>query len=173
MTKATDKATAKGAQAAKANTAADQAPEVPGSAPQEGAEAEQGAETDDPVNGEEMRFDHFPPESVDKYRSTFFKFDTDGATIDVKYIRRWAKGEREGLEHACIECEQHPSGAPVLLPGNLQLWEAFGAMEANKMNFDLARFRITRDYAKMDPKDPNGKPKFVHFVIGCNIPIPE
>lgn len=108
---------------------------------------------------------HFEPIGMDRdpYQQSFFRFDADGATIDCKYLRRYAKGEHERVEHACIEVETYPGKVPYLLPGNMQLWELFGADEAAGIDFERTVYRLTRIEAVPDPKNPDGKPKFVRF----------
>lgn len=120
-----------------------------------------------------LRFGRLSGE-VDKYRTEFFRFDADGTTIDCRFVRLWAPGQREGLTFAAIEVERYPEGDPVLLPANTQLWDVFSnLMEAGGHDIfsdgtvvplDKMVFRITRTRAVPGDK-PGTPPKFVRFSI--------
>lgn len=101
---------------------------------------------------EELDFQPLPRE-LDKFQLNFFRFDADGDTITVRFVRLVAPGMIDGIQHAAIECERYPDGFPVLLPGSVQLWDTFA--EINEKEPDHASkyvYRVTRVEKKATKK---------------------
>lgn len=101
---------------------------------------------------EELDFQPLPRE-LDKYQLNFFRFESDGDSITVRFVRLVAPGTIDGIEHAAIECERYPGGYPVLLPGSVQLWDTFTEIaEKEPDHAEKYVYRITRIEKKATKK---------------------